>query len=181
MDAKSDNGGAPRGNIVIRVMTWILDWSAAALLFFLMVWTFADVVAREAFNSPFDDTTDLTRLLLAAMVYAVLPIVSRYEQHVSVDLLDRWMPEWIVRPRQIAINLVAAVIMGVMAWQIWLIAIDKLEIGELTEFSEYPISPIFFIMSVMAGMTAITLLSTTIVYIQGRSPKEERAGSVGFD
>ena len=135
MDAKTDRGGAPGEAKVIRVMARVFNWSAAFILFILMVWTFVDVIAREAFNHPLEDTTDLTRLLLAAMVYAVLPIVSRYERHVSVDLLDRFMPQWLERPRQIAINLAAAVIMGVMAWQIWLIAIDKLDIGEKTEFS----------------------------------------------
>lgn len=181
MDAKTDRGGAPRENKAIRLMARILDGSAALVLGFLMVWTFADVVMREAFNKPLEDTTDLTRLLLAAMVYAVLPIVSRYEQHVSVDLLDRFMPKWLTRPRQIAINLVAAAIMGVMAWQIWLIAIDKFEIGELTEFSEFPLSPIFFVMAIMSGVTAIAMFTTAVLYIQGRPPREDGAEIGGFE
>jgi hypothetical protein len=122
---ETDIGGAPRrktlGNWLNRLGHWLnrlghwlnrlghwlmsfLDWSAALVLFGLMALTFTDVIGREVFNEPFAVTTDLTRLLLAAMVYTVLPSVSRLEQHVAVDLLDRWTPKWAVRPRQFAIR-----------------------------------------------------------------------------
>ena len=104
MTETQSNGGAASVNRAIQWMTRFLDWGAAFVLFGLMGLTFVDVIAREFFNAPLAVTTDSTQLLLAAMVYAVLPAVSRYEQHVAVDMLDRWVPQWVVRPRQIAIK-----------------------------------------------------------------------------
>jgi len=178
---ESDIGGAPERKTIGHWLSGFLDWSAAFVLFGLMALTFADVIAREVFNEPFALTTDLTRLMLAGMVYIVLPSVSRLEQHVAVDLLDRWVPNRVVRPRQIAINLIAAVIFGLMAWQIALIAIDKFEIGELTQFVEWPIAPIFALMAVMSGLTALGLLYTAFSYLIGKPPPAAVDGQASFE
>lgn len=181
MTQETDIGGAPERKTLGYRLTSFLDWSAALVLFGLMILTFADVIWREVFNEPFALTTDLTRLLLAGMVYAVLPSVSRLEQHVAVDLLDRWTPKWVVRPRQFAINLIAAVIFGLMAWQIALIAIDKFEIGELTQFVEWPIAPIFALMAILSGMTALGLLYTAYSYLIGKPPPAPVDGQPSFE
>jgi TRAP-type C4-dicarboxylate transport system permease small subunit len=178
---ETDIGGAPARKTIGYWLSGFLDWSAAFVLFGLMILTFADVIAREVFNEPFALTTDLTRLMLAGMVYIVLPSVSRLEQHVAVDLLDRWVPNRMVRPRQIAINLIAAVIFALMAWQIALIAIDKHEIGELTQFVEWPIAPIFALMAVMSGLTALGLLYTAFSYAIGRPPPASVDGQASFE
>ena len=181
MNDTTDSSGAPKENPIIRWMTRILDWSAAIVLALLMVLTFADVVGREVFNSPFDLTTDATRLMLAAMVYAVLPAVSRAEAHVGVDLLDRWVPRWFVRPRQVIINLAAAVLFGLVAWQIYLSALEKIEFEERTQFVEWPLYPIFMFMSAMALLTALVLLLNAYLYLTGkRTMREgETASTVG--
>lgn len=166
---------------VVQWMTRILDWSAAIILFGLMGMTFVDVIAREVFNEPLDETTDATLLMLAATVYAVLPVVSRYEQHVAVDLLDRWVPKWAVRPRQFVINLVVAAIFGVMAWQIWIIATEKVEQGEVTQFVEWPMAPIFFFISAMSALTAVAVLSTGILYLVGRPPEDAAGAPPSYD
>jgi len=165
----TETGGAPDENPLIQWLTRLLDWSAAAVLFGLMMLTFADVVAREIFNAPFALTTDLTRLMLAAVVYAVLPVISRLEQHVEVDLLDRFVPDRLVRPRQCVMNFCAAVIMALMAWQIWIQAQDKIRYNELTQFVEWPLAPIYFFMSVMCGLAALGLLATAYLYLVGKA------------
>lgn len=181
MTKETDTSGAPERKTLGHWLTSFLDWSAAFVLFGLMALTFTDVIWREVFNEPFAVTTDLTRLLLAAMVYTVLPSVSRLEQHVAVDLLDHWTPKWAVRPRQFAINLVAAVIFALMAWQIGLIAIDKFEIGERTQFVEWPIAPIFALMAVLSGLTVLGLLYTAYSYLVGKPPPAPVDGQASFE
>jgi TRAP-type C4-dicarboxylate transport system permease small subunit len=164
------SGGDPDVNPVVKWLTRGLDWIAALLLFVMMALTFADVVARDVFDEPFAITTDATRLMLAAMVYAVLPTVSRLEQHVGVDLLDAWLPASWTRPRQAVLNLVAAVIFGVVAWQIWIVAGQKLSYDERTTFVEWPVYPLFYFIAVMSGLTALALLYIAVHYIVGRPP-----------
>ena len=181
MSETQTNGGAVGGSRAIQWMTRFLDWGAALVLFGLMGMTFVDVIAREVFNEPLDETTDATLLMLAAMVYAVLPAISRYEKHVAVDMLDRWVPKWAVRPRQFVINMITAAMFSLMAWQIWIIATEKIEQGEFTQFVEWPMAPIFFFMSVLSALAALAALSTGILYLVGKPPKEPSGASVSFE
>ena len=112
MAEQADSGGVLERHPVIRRVTRILDLGAAVILFGMMALSFADVFAREVLNEPFPFTLDVIRLMLPAMIYAVLPVITRNEQHVCVDLLDRWIPKSWTRPRQLAINLRACVIFG---------------------------------------------------------------------
>ncbi len=181
MNEPQTNVGAAGESWVIPWITRLLDWGAALVLFGLMAMTFIDVIAREVFNEPLDMTTDATLLMLAATVYAVLPVVSRYEQHVAVDLLDRWVPKWAIRPRQFVINVIAAAIFGLMAWQIWIIATEKVQEGEVTQFVEWPMAPIFFFISAMSALTAVALLSTGVLYLLGRPPRSPTGAPPSFD
>jgi TRAP-type C4-dicarboxylate transport system permease small subunit len=174
-------GGAPSGSGVIRWVTRLLDWSAAIVLFATMALAFGDVVSRELLNEPFPFTTDATRLMLAAMVYAVLPVVTRLEQHVCVDLLDRWVPASWVRPRQAVINLFAAAIFGFMCWQIAIQAYEKWDFNDLTQFMNWDLWPIYLFMSVMSGLTAIGLLINAYLYAVGRPPATNLGGVTATD
>jgi len=178
-DAKS--GDASQGSRVIRWVTRLLDWSAGLVLFAMMALAFADVVSREVLNEPFPFTTDATRLMLAAMVYAVLPVVTRLEQHVCVDLLDRWIPKSWVRPRQTLINLFAAGIFGFMCWQIAIQAYEKHDFNDLTQFMNWDLWPIYLFMSVMCVLTAVGLLINAYLYAVGRPPETNLGGITATD
>ena len=62
-------------------------WLAAFALFLLMVMTFADVILRSAANNPIESATELTRLLMAIIVFSALPLVSWKGDHI-IGFLD---------------------------------------------------------------------------------------------
>lgn len=177
MNDSGNTGGASGERGAIRWISRWLDWSAALVLFALMLLSFGDVISREILNEPFPFTTDATRLMLAGMVYAVLPVVTRLEQHVCVDLLDRLMPSSWVRPRQSLINFFAAFMFAFMCWQIGIQAFEKLEFNDLTQFMNWGLWPIYAIMSVMSALTAVLLLVNAVLYAVGRPPATDFAGS----
>lgn len=146
------------------------------VLFTLMALSFGDVISREILNQPFPFTTDATRLMLAAMVYAVLPVVTRLEQHICVDLLDCWIPKSWTRPRQALINLFAAGIFGFMCWQIAIQAHEKWDFNDLTQFMNWHLWPIFAFMSVMSALTMVGLLINAYLYAAGRPPATDLGG-----
>ena len=170
MNENGKPGGAPAQSGITLWVTRFHDGSAAVVLFALMALSFGDVISREVLNEPFAFTTDATRLMLAAMVYAVLPVVTRLEQHVCVDLLDRWIPKSWARPRQCLINLFAAAIFGFMCWQIAIQAYEKWDFNDLTQFMNWDLWPIFAFMSVMSALTTVGLLINTYLYAVGRPP-----------
>ncbi len=62
---------------------------AALCLFAMMGLTFYDVGARYFFNRPVGGSLELTELLLVGLIFTGLPLVSRNDEHVAIDLLDQ--------------------------------------------------------------------------------------------
>lgn len=152
-----------------RKFGWLADGLSAFVLFALMVMTCIDVFGREILNTPLDGATELTQLMMGVIVFAVLPIVSLREDHVTVDLLDRWFPRRLAPPRQVILNLMASVMMAVVCWRVWVIGYFQMDYGDTTEFLEIPLGPISYFISVMSGFAAVALLVTAIRYVTGRA------------
>ncbi|MEJ2623996.1 MAG: TRAP transporter large permease subunit [Pseudolabrys sp.] len=76
------------GRTVLGPLELLLSLFAAGTLFALMVLRCIDVVGRYAFNAPVPGASELTGLGLALLIFATLPIVTAYGEHVSVGLLE---------------------------------------------------------------------------------------------
>ena len=71
-----------------RAMFSLPSVTAGLSLFVLMAITFVDVVLRSTMSAPIEAATELTRLLMAVVVFASLPAVTIRGEHVVVDLAD---------------------------------------------------------------------------------------------
>ena len=58
-----------------------------------MLLTFVDVVARYLFNRPIRGGFEITELVLLVLIFAGLPLVSHADEHVTMDFIDRMLPE----------------------------------------------------------------------------------------
>lgn len=171
----SDQGVSPGdttqpSNPAIRWIVRVLDWFAGVVLFAMMAMTCVDVVLRYFFHSPLSFTTDVTRLEMALVVFAVFPAISWFEEHICVDILDSFVPMGLVNLRQAAINLLAAIGFGFICERVWFIAERSASKGDLTEFSNIPIAPIYYFISILLGATTIALLLNAARYARGRGP-----------
>ena len=116
----------------------IPTWVAAFTLFGLMVMTFFDVILRSAFNNPIESATELTRLFMAIIVFASLPMVSWKGSHITVDLLDPFYPKWLARCRDIAIDLICGVVLFWPAKRVFELAERARSYGDVTEYIGFP-------------------------------------------
>src|SRR5918999_3718515 len=80
------------GSLWERRADAILGVAASMLLFLMMLLTFADVVARYLINRPIRGGFELTELGLLVLIFAGLPLVSRADEHVTMDFIDRMLP-----------------------------------------------------------------------------------------
>ena len=142
---------------------------AGLFLFFIMLVSVVDVIGRELFNAPLPGGSEITEVLMAALIYAGLPSVCRQESHVTIDLLDPLTPEALVRPRQIAVNLTCAAILAVFAWQLWLYAVKIADYGDVTEYLRLPQAPLIYYMAVLAGVGALIFLANIGRYLRGHT------------
>ena len=155
-----------------KIDSWlhvIIGPLVSIVLFFMMALTFADVVGRYIFNSPITGALELTEFSMAIVIFLGLALLSTEEGHVTVDLFDSFIPDKIKVVQTIIVNMVSAVVMGVISWQLWVKAGEAAEYGDRTQFLALPMAPLIYFMSIMVGITSMVM-----VFIMIKSFKMEK-------
>lgn len=155
----------------------LLEVAAAAVLFVLMAMTCVDVAGRELASAPLPGATELTRLMLAALVFCALPVASWRDQHIVVDLLDSVFPQRLVPLRQLVVNLLAAVALAAVAVRSWHFADRSVEYGDVTEYLHLPVAPMVYLIAALAALTAGLMLLNGVRSVLGHPPARAAAMS----
>jgi TRAP-type C4-dicarboxylate transport system permease small subunit len=131
----------------------VLGIAASALLFFMMVLTFFDVVGRYLLNRPIRGAFEITELGLVVLIFAGLPLVSHADEHVTMDFIDRVLPDRARRAWIRVMHAICAAIMFFLAWQVWIKANRIAGYGDTTDVLLVPIGPFVYFMALMIGLT----------------------------
>ena len=133
----------------------VLGIAASALLFGMMVLTFFDVVGRYLLNMPIRGAFEITELGLVVLIFAGLPLVSHADEHVTMDFIDRILPEPLVHVWIRVVHALCAAIMFFLAWQVWLKADRIASYSDTTDVLRITIGPFVYFMSLMIGLTGV--------------------------
>ena len=133
----------------------MLAYVAAVVLMALMVLTCADVAGRYLFNAPIWGAFELTEMMLAALIFAGLPLVSLRNDHVTVDLFDPLTPDWLFRIQHVIACAIAVVCTTYLAWRLWVRADSMVAAGETTAQLKITLGWLTYAMSVLMGLTAV--------------------------
>ncbi|MFY9513220.1 MAG: TRAP transporter small permease subunit [Rubrivivax sp.] len=131
---------------------------AALALFAIMALTLADVGGRKLLDSSVPGSLEVTELLLVLVIFAGLPLVSLRGEHVVFDSLDPWLPRWLRRVQQAAVDLLCAAALAGLAWLMWAKAGQLGDYGETTAQLKMGLAPFVRVMSVLCGVTALVHL-----------------------
>jgi TRAP-type C4-dicarboxylate transport system permease small subunit len=133
----------------------VLGAAAAILLFCLMAVTTVDVIGRYLFNIPLRGGFEMTELLLLTLIFAGLPLVSRADEHVTMDFIDVLFSErgrqWIRR----IVDLLCGLILIGLSWRVYIKAGKIAGYGDTTDILRIAVGPFVYFMSVMVLVTAI--------------------------
>ena len=121
----------------------------------MMVLTFFDVVGRYLLNRPIRGAFEITELGLLVLIFAGLPLVSHADEHVTMDFIDRILPERMVRVWIRAMHAICAAIMFFLAWQVWIKANRIASYSDTTDVLRITIGPFVYFMSLMIGLTGL--------------------------
>lgn len=131
---------------------------AAAALFALMAMTFVDVIARSALDAPLPATPELTRILMAVVVFAAMPAVSARGRHISVDLLDPFLSGRAARLRDFVINVGCGVMLWWPAERVMVLAERARSYGDVTEYLALPTHYVAWFIAGSVCVAAVALI-----------------------
>ncbi len=127
---------------------------AALALFAIMALTLVDVSGRKLISTSLPGALEVTELLMVAVIFAGLPLVSLQGEHVIFDSLDRLLPAWLRRVQQALVNLLCAAALAGLAWLMWSKAGQMADFGDTTAQLKLSLSPFVRVMSVLIAVTA---------------------------
>jgi len=136
----------------------VLGVAASAILMAMMLLTFVDVVGRYLFNRPVPGGFELTELGLLVLIFAGLPLVSRADEHVTMDFIDRLISRRARALLERAVHVVCAAIFLFAAWLVWLKADRIWEYRDATDVLRVVYGPFVYFMAVMIALTALVHL-----------------------
>jgi TRAP-type C4-dicarboxylate transport system permease small subunit len=141
-----------------RAVAPALGAFAAAVLFALMLLTCADVIGRYFLSRPIYGAFEITEMLLAALIFAGLPLVTLRNEHVTVDVFDAVTPDWIFRLQHVVACTVGLVSTGYVAWRLWIRAANMYSAGETTAQIKFTLGYLTYAMSILMALTAVAML-----------------------
>jgi TRAP-type C4-dicarboxylate transport system permease small subunit len=149
---------------MLRIAVQIPVYAACLALFGLMVMTFSDVVLRSVANAPLSAATELTRILMAVIVFSIMPMVSTSGQHVAVDLTDPVFDRLgLARLRDGVIYLVCGALLYWPLNRVWVLAERGRDFGDVTEYLNIPVFYVGWFIALSLAVTMVAMLITGVL------------------
>jgi TRAP-type C4-dicarboxylate transport system permease small subunit len=157
LESEKNNTQSGAWNLFLNFLHRLFEPYVSIALFFMMALTFVDVISRYLFNAPIVGALELTEFSMAIVIFLGLVLLTSEEGHVTVDLLDSFMPDKIKAIQKVIINLINLLVMVIISWQLWIKALDAKEYGDMTEYLAMPLAPLIYFMSIMVGISGLIL------------------------
>ena len=127
-------------------------------LFAMMLLTFVDVLGRYLFLAPLPAAYEIISLMMPGIIFCALPLTVLRETHVTVDLLDAFIPAGIARIQGVIVNLISASALTLVAWRLWVKARDDRLYESITDELLLLIWPFGMGMSILCAIAALAAL-----------------------
>lgn len=146
---------------------WVLGTIVAADLMAMMVLTFFDVSGRKLFASPIYGAYEVTEFMMGMLIFCALPLVTAREGHVTIDIMDHFVPSRAMKTQRVVISLISALVLGVIAWRLWIMSGSHLRTNEVTMTLRIPHGPFTRTFAVMAALATLACLGVAWDYVRG--------------
>ena len=138
-----------------RALETVLGAISATVLFLMMLLTAVDVAGRYLVNRPVVGGFELTEMMLAALIYCGLPLVSKRREHIVIDTFDTFMSKRVKRGFDILADIVCTVALAGLSWLLFQRALRVAQYGDTTTVLRLPLAPVAYLMAAMLLVGAI--------------------------
>ncbi|HEX2543029.1 MAG TPA: TRAP transporter small permease [Caldimonas sp.] len=138
-----------------RWLETVLGATSASVLFVLMMLTAVDVIGRYVFNKPLGGGFELTEMMLAALIFCGLPLVSKRRAHIVIDTFDSLMSKPVKRGLDVIADVVCFLTLSGIGYLIFRRAARVAEYGDTTNVLKLPLAPVAYLMGTMIIVAAL--------------------------
>ena len=136
-------------------LEYALGVIGAAVLFAMMMLTAIDVVGRYVLSRPVPGAFEVTEMMLAALIYCGLPLVSQRREHIVIDTFDYLMSRRVKRALDIIAEVLCSATLFGLAWLVFRRAGRVADYGDTTNVLKLPLAPVAYLMAAMLLVGAI--------------------------
>jgi TRAP-type C4-dicarboxylate transport system permease small subunit len=136
------------------LLTRLCGTLAAAALLAIMLLTAVDVLSRKFLAASVPGALELTELLMVAVIFAGLPLVSLQAEHVVFDTLDSRLPPPLLRLQRALIDALCGAALAGLAGLMWVKAGQMASYGDITAQLKLPVAPVVYAMAALCALTA---------------------------
>lgn len=165
MSLFEQDGAAGRFSNQLRIVIAVI---CAVGLLAMMGLTVADVLGRYIMNAPVPGATELTELLLAAVVFLGLPAASIDNDHIAVDVLTSRFSKTRARLLALVVSIVSAMVLAIVGWRIWIIGTQIAGYSGTTPTLKLPLSPIAYGSAMLCFIAALVTLALAFHHWRNR-------------
>lgn len=144
---------------IVAWIAFVLEAIAVIVLFSLMVMTCLDVGGRYLFNNSIDGSIELTRIGLAILVFAAMPVITWRGAQIIVDLIDGFLSHKVIKYLSLFSALLISSSLYFVALRIFELAERSLRREVVTEFLEIPEGYIIYYIAIMSWVTAAMMIT----------------------
>ncbi|WP_460275929.1 TRAP transporter small permease [Celeribacter sp. ULVN23_4] len=154
---------------VARPIHTVIALACSVLLLTMMGLTVTDVLGRYLLNNPVKGATELTELMLAALIFLGLPAATLDREHVTVDLLTDRLPLAVEKIRRPVVLVLSSGVQVMVAWRLWVTSDQVAGYGGTTATLELPIAPIGYFAAALCVISALIMFAEIFYPMRGKN------------
>ncbi|MBA4501566.1 TRAP transporter small permease [Marinobacterium marinum] len=149
-------GWLSRGEGAVKTL---LSGTAALVMFLMMALTLVDVLGRYLFSTPVTGAFEVTELMLAAVIFLGLPLITAEGGHIAVDILDAALSDRVRLIQYWLVGLINVLAFGIFSWVLWRLAFKVLRYEDTTAVLQIPYAWLAFLMAVTTSVATLALMA----------------------
>jgi TRAP-type C4-dicarboxylate transport system permease small subunit len=128
----------------LGLLSTVLSYVGATVLFALMSLTAVDVACRYLFNAPILGVFEITEFMVLIVIFSFLASSQSHKTHVAVDLVIDLFPKKVQRWIDLFNHVICLILMGLITWRGVVRALELKEVGEASPNLQIPDYPFVF-------------------------------------
>lgn len=156
-----------------------LEAVMAAFVLAMAVITVIDVIGRYFFNSPMTGGYEFVQYLMALSVFAALPLATRAEGHLTIDLFTSRLGGRTKRVHRSVILIASTIVIAFLAWRMGVQAEHMQRANATSGAIGFRLAPLAWTMAALAWLATLVSIVLTVQSFFGGEAHKRHMEDVG--